>query len=400
VDPEVREVLEAARRDVRLWPWAAGRWGRLGILFYIHDFAVPARECLAEAERRDPHEPRWPYFYGLSLLRDRPADSIAYLHRAAERSPVAAPRLRLAEAYLQLDRLEEAEAAFRQVLQQQPGDPRSVLGLAQIAMKRGELGAAQDQLGRLAAHPATAKAAQNLLAEVSLRRGDSAAATQAQQKAAALPEDPPWPDPYLDEARQLLAGADGRVARAAHLMNTGQLAEAAALLQETVNKYPDFHRAAVELAQLYIRAGQWPQAEAELRDLLARAPDLVPARIMLGKVLQHERRPREALAAYQEAVKSNPAAFLAHQSLGECYLELNQPDEALAAFRETLRYKPNLAEVQFQVGRLLARRGEYDAAVEHLRAAVDLSPANTQWRALLDEVTARKGRRTPTEKAP
>src|SRR5262245_17489615 len=53
-DPEVMELLESARRDVRMWPWSGERWGRLGVLLRAHEFDLYALACLEEAERLDP----------------------------------------------------------------------------------------------------------------------------------------------------------------------------------------------------------------------------------------------------------------------------------------------------------------------------------------------------------
>src|SRR5262245_51121550 len=71
-DPEVTNAIEAARANVRLWPWSAERWGQLGILLLAHDMNAEALTCLAHAEEYDPADMRWPYYQGLIFLMDNP----------------------------------------------------------------------------------------------------------------------------------------------------------------------------------------------------------------------------------------------------------------------------------------------------------------------------------------
>ena len=57
----IRKHLEA----VTLHPESGLAWGQLGSVLRAYEFPLPASQCLAEAERLDPANPRWLYFQSL-----------------------------------------------------------------------------------------------------------------------------------------------------------------------------------------------------------------------------------------------------------------------------------------------------------------------------------------------
>src|ERR1700757_3990321 len=68
-DPGLRKAVEEARTAIQKNPESAGPWGHLGMLLMAHSVDVQAKTCLQEAIKLDPKDGRWPYFYGLLLVR-------------------------------------------------------------------------------------------------------------------------------------------------------------------------------------------------------------------------------------------------------------------------------------------------------------------------------------------
>jgi tetratricopeptide (TPR) repeat protein len=168
VDPAVVKAVEAARRNVRLLPWSAAAWGRLGSVLFIHDFNAAADPCFARAERLDPRNPRWPYLRARSLAELDPGAALPVLRRAVALcgdEPVA-PRLQLAELLLERGRLDEAEGYFFQVYERDHDDARACLGLGRVAFARGQLPESLDHLLRSARAAPQVKASHVLLAAV------------------------------------------------------------------------------------------------------------------------------------------------------------------------------------------------------------------------------------------
>src|SRR5439155_24840687 len=117
-----------------------------------------------------------------------------------------APRLRLAETLLMQGRLDDAERHARQALRDAPRSARAHLALARLACRRDHLPEAQAYLDQVLAGPRGRKAALLLRQEVLQRFGRHGDAQEDLGAAAALPDDPPWPDPYVEEVERLIIG--------------------------------------------------------------------------------------------------------------------------------------------------------------------------------------------------
>jgi len=121
----------------------------------------------------------------------------------------------------------------------------------------------------------TRKAAHFLLAEVYERRGDKGAAEQESRRAAALPDDEGWPDRFDEEVKQLRTGRQVFLARADRLMREGRVAEAIALLQQTVKDYPDSSSGWLLLGTAFLAKHDLGGAEEALRKASRLASDSV-----------------------------------------------------------------------------------------------------------------------------
>src|SRR5262249_20713087 len=153
----------------------------------------------------------------------------------------------------------------------EPANPRAVVGLARLAVGRGELRESVEPLRRAAADPLTRKAASRLLALVSARLGD-AAALAALGDVDALPDDPLPPDPFGEQAEALHVGLAVDLARAQELLERGRGADAVAALEALTRRRPESERAWVALGDTHIRLGQAAAAEAVLRQAVRVAP--------------------------------------------------------------------------------------------------------------------------------
>jgi tetratricopeptide (TPR) repeat protein len=387
-DPEVARAVEAARAAAAQSPRSAAAWGRLGMVLAAHDYRREAEPCLARAEQLDPREPRWPYLRGLALLQGNPEAAIPPLGRAADLCPDGpeTPRLQLGEALLALGRLDEAEPLFEHTLRGSPQHPRAHLALARIALARDRPDEALEHLGPAAGHPGTRKAAQLLLAEVQQRRQDAAAADRARALAGRLPDDPPWPDPFVEEMMQLQQGRQARLARADRLLEQDRVPEAVALLRETAGEYPDAAWVWLALGRAYVQRGDVPAAEPAFRRALALEPDLIEGHFYLGVALFGRDDAAGAAASFRRATQLKPDYAVAHYNLGQCLLRIGDRAGAREAFATAVRCKPHYAEAHTNLGKLLKEDGRYPEALAHLREAVRLSPADREAAGLLREV--------------
>ena len=384
-DPAVAQAIDAARRAVEAAPRSAPAWGALGEVRLCYDCRPEAETCLARAEALDPREPRWPYLRGVALQAADPGSALPPLRRAADLGPAPpAVRLRLAEALAQQGESDAAAEQFRAILAPDPDDPRAHLGLARLACDRDDLPAALPHLERAAAGPQAPRQAHTLLAEVRRRLGDRAAAAREQEQADRLPEDPPAPDPFLEEVEALRVGKQASLQLLQRLRRQGRDEDARQLADRLERQYPDVGWL-VE-GRLLLQKGDLAGSERAFRQAVALAPDAVDAYQDLGDVYLRENKDAEAAASFARVLQLEPDYGPAHRKLAECRLRQGDRAGALRHLREAVRLLPHRPEVHRDLGELLAREGRTEEALAQLRQAVRLAPDDRGTRDLLEQV--------------
>jgi tetratricopeptide (TPR) repeat protein len=376
VDPAVVQAIDSARWRVRLLPWSAAAWGRLGSVLFIHDFNAAAEICLAEAERLDANQPRWPYLRARSLAEHDPDAALPVLQHSIDlcgEEPVA-PRLQLAEMLVERGRLDEAERYFLQVHARDPEDGRACLGLGRVALARGKLPESLSYLQRSAVQAPHIKATHVLLAAVHQRSGNPQAADRELGQAALLEEFPVWPDPFLGEAMGMRVGLDAELSRARRFRAEGRAKEEIDLLRRLVVAYPESDRGWEMLGSAYDRLGDLDSAEQALRTAVRLAPKSVVAQMQMGVVFFHQGQYPEALKHFRSAVLLKPDLAAAHFNLGQCLTKQGDFAAAIEPLRQATRLKPDLAEAHAELGIALFVTGAPAEAVEPLREALRLKP--------------------------
>jgi tetratricopeptide (TPR) repeat protein len=390
LDAEVAAAVEQARAGVQARPKSAAAWGHLGMVLFAQDLYADCTGPFAEAERLDPHDARWPYFRALAVIRHRPGEGVTLLERAADMPPrTFSVRLRLAEEYLKLQRLDEADALFRDLLAERPNDPRALLGRGQILAQRGRWREALAPLKAAAENPTARRSARVALAEAHLRLGDAAAAEAERKRAAEVPADAAWPDEILAEAKPLRTGLQPRIDQALALRDAGQAEEAVALIGKVLRDHPDSDEAHLTLARLLIPRGRMQEAERELRRAVGLNPNLVEGHFLLAGMHLVRREYEAAEGGYRRTLALKPAHALAHYNLGECRRKQGDRAGAIAAFRDAVRYRPDLAAAHLELGALLLEDGKVEEAASHLDQAVRLDGKNDRARALLERARAK-----------
>jgi tetratricopeptide (TPR) repeat protein len=388
-DPAIVAAVEEARARVLGSPRSAAAWGRLGMVHLAHGFRSQATPCLAQAERLDPREPRWPYFQALGALAGGDAErAVPKLEQALALGDDSSgsPRLRLAEALLSLDRLDEAENQFRHLLEKNPRHPRARLGLARLLYQRGDPRGSLAQVSFAQGDNRTQKAACQLLAQVHQQLGNPARAEEAQRLAAILPEDQPWPDRLYDEVNDARTGKDAWMDRARALSRKGQLPEALALFEQTVRAYPDADDAWLQLGVVYLMQKNQPAAEQALRRATEAAPDSYENFFYLGNALVLRGNLAEGITCFRKTTELKPDYAPAYHTLGNCLAQTGDLNGAIDAYRAAVRHEPTLFEVQVSLATLLAEKGLAPEALVHARQAMHLKPADPRPRKLTERL--------------
>jgi tetratricopeptide (TPR) repeat protein len=376
-DPDMAKVISAAHTAVLQSRRSPAAWGNLGLVLFAHGFNAEAGICFAQAERLDTLQARWPYFQGIILAESDPDASIRKLRRAVDlcNDVPDAPRLRLGEALLGQGRFEEAQEQFQQLLRRDPANARAHLGLGRLGFLRGDLHDAQIHLVRSAADPRTQKGSRLLLAQIRERLGKKLT-DREYNSTAAMPDDPEWPDPFVDGAFQLQIGKKALLVRAGLLLDQGRFPAALSVSRQLVRDYPDSDMAWLILSKALLKQNDLRAGQEALQRVLQLSPDSVEAHFDLGYAAYLRKDYRAAATWYRKATELKPDFAHAYHDLGHCLILLGDRAGAIAAFRTALRCQPDLAEVHRALAELLVKEGRHAEALAHARLALQFNPAD------------------------
>jgi tetratricopeptide (TPR) repeat protein len=194
------------------------------------------------------------------------------------------------------------------------------------------------------------------------------------------------------------------------LERMGAFQEAAALLEQAQQKYPDnfwineelslclsslqppkyddaarFATAAVairpqspgahySLGRVLRKKGSLKEAQAELETALRIRPKFSLAHNCLGNLSKDRGLLDQAISSYKNAIDLQPNVAMYHINLGAVLQEKGLADEASAQFRRTIELDPEFAEPHFNLGLVFEKSGNADAAIGAYRQAISRNP--------------------------
>jgi predicted O-linked N-acetylglucosamine transferase (SPINDLY family) len=324
--------------------------------------------------------------------------------------------------------LAQAEAAYRNVLDQSPNHPVAWHRFGVLALQRGDVVAALERLGRaveldpsawrshcslgqawtaldraaeaaaafrraLELNPACLEAALGLGAACrALGLGQEA--VQAFSRAADLQPDHAEARNNLGTCLQDLGRLDAAIAQfrqalalqddypIAHsnlgnaLLEAGQAAAAVDQLNAVVARWPDFADAWYNLGNAQFTAGRLEPAVAAFRKALALLPGHLRAWNNLGNALQALGRNPEALDCYQQAMRLRPDFVEAYNNAAAAARAMGRVDDALALLRAALERNPGAAVSHGNLGHIYKDAGMIEQAVRCFRRALELDPGD------------------------
>jgi predicted O-linked N-acetylglucosamine transferase (SPINDLY family) len=273
-------------------------------------------------------------------------------------SPVEAGTIEDAMALHRAGTLEGAEAAYRKLLERQPGHIGALGGLGVLLFQTGRREAAVVPLERATAGaPKDAQLQINLgAAYASLQRHGEAIASFQRGLAIDARHVDGWRNlaksllaaGRLDEAKTALdrlealvpADRECRRLQADLLLRGDRAVEAVISLRRLVQEDPKDVRAWVSLARALFRQGDYQGSAEANRAALRLDPQEPTALINFGvdlKILGHR---EQAIATLRQAIERTPKNAFAWRNLGAVYESAKREEEAVAAYRQALAIDP------------------------------------------------------------
>ncbi|WP_020399681.1 tetratricopeptide repeat-containing sulfotransferase family protein [Kordiimonas gwangyangensis] len=327
----------------------------------LHGYAIALRQngrvedALVVLDRLVALEPRFAHAWyeralaGRVLRRYR--QSLSDLETTVELKPDFAPAWRaLGDAYAATEDPEKSNRAYERYLEL--GRLPPLLEEAMTAMHQGRIAVAEDACRRyLHAHP-TDVTAIRLLADIGIKVGQFGDAENLLRRCLELAPD-------FTFARYNYAFV---------LTRQGKFEDAIEELDKllaTDGHNPNYH---VLKAASYVRLGQFEPAIEIYESLLDDAPHQPRVYLSYGHALKTVGRQAEAIAAYRKAVEQAPELGEAYWSLANLKTVTLSDDEVMAmeaALKRPALTPEDAAQLSFALAKALEDRQEYDRAFKH-----------------------------------
>ncbi len=370
----VVDHLRSRRADAVAEPRSAAKVGAWCLALHADMFYDAAQRCYRLAQQLDGGDWRWLYYDALISGERGGGEPFAdTLRRVLAKAPqLGVAWWWLGDAAFKEGRYDEAEASWRRAETapeperegDAPGRTADIplkayasLGLARIALARGEADTARQLLERLTTEAPRFGSAFRLLAESDdvLGRPDEAALARA--RASRLPAYAPYADPMVDALAEESRNGTFLLRQA----SDADLATNAAWSEHLVRRALEFDPA---------------------------NPDVLAK---LGRVLRNLGRNEEALEYFMAFNRRVPGDYLGLANIGTCLSDLGRPGEAERYLRRALEGIDD-AETHYNLGVVLSTMGRLAEAAAEYRLALARDPFELNARNNLAVILARQGR--------
>ena len=160
--------------------------------------------------------------------------------------------------------------------------------------------------------------------------------------------------------------------RASSLLNEGRIDEAEAQVRDYFHRQGQHLDALRLLAQIRIKRELLDDAELLLEEVLQRAPEYHDARCELASVLAQRRRYLPALMHARHLLQIDPQNRAWRSLYADARNGLGEYDESLRVYRELQADMPADANIRLTIGHALRNHGDTAAAIAEFQAATRL----------------------------
>jgi predicted TPR repeat methyltransferase len=175
----------------------------------------------------------------------------------------------------------------------------------------------------------------------------------------------------------------------------GLLDEAAACYRQALEIRPQHAASRFNLGNVLYDLARWEEAAVCYRRALEADPEHPDpdAAFNLARALQRSGRVNEAVAFYQQAIRGQPRFQEAYAALGTALLECGRLREALLWHRRAVELEPDAAAAHFYLGRTLLTMLRWDDAEAAFRRVLELDPRSGEAYRALGHVLETRGQR-------
>jgi tetratricopeptide (TPR) repeat protein len=352
----------------------AEAYGAAGGVFHAYALSAPAKECYQNASRLAQNDFRWAYLLGKLLQQEGGAEeALAQYNVARKLRPDYLPVfVSLGDVYLELNRLDEAEASYAAALAADEKNAAALYGLGQAALSRRSYEAAARYLEKALALAPEANRLHYALAMAyrGLGRTEKARAELALSGAVGVRA----ADPLVDGLRESVKGARLHMIRGRAALDARRFAEAADEFRKAVAAEPESVPANFNLGAALSQLGDPGGAVRQFEKTLLLDPAHANAHYNLGLLLAQQSRHERAAEHLRAAVKASPADTGARLLLAQSLVKLGRTEEAQAELARVAEAEPDNEQALLAGVEILLAKKEYGQALEALERGHARSP--------------------------
>ena len=312
-------------------------------------------------------------------------------------------RMKLGVVYSSMGKLKEAQDEAVFVMDHRPQDEEAPILLAEAAATPKAVEETRQRLQK--AVQTTGEKAPLLVAlgNLSLQQRDFKAAETAFKRAQAL--DPKSSAPYsalgnlywvqnnLKEAEQAFQAAaerapvrsPKRLKYARFKIQKGDVEAGKRLLEEIVQKAPDYLPASAALAEVAFKEKKYDDCDVLLKRILARDSMNYEASLLSGRLRLVKGETAKAISEFEGILFRYPKAAYVRYQLALAYLVDNQTGKARSILAEAVNLNPDLVDAALLLAELKIRAGDISSTIVLLKQFMQRHPETAQGWLLLAE---------------
>ena len=150
--------------------------------------------------------------------------------------------------------------------------------------------------------------------------------------------------------------------------------ESMGYLRRSLEIYPDYTEAHVELGRLFDRKRMYDSAAYHNQRALAVNPYNFTANNNLGSIYLTQGKYPQAIELFKKSIAANPNFRYAYFNMARTYLQLKYYDSAIMYYRITLAGEPGNTIALQEIGSSFFQLGNYDSAEVYFKRVLTLMP--------------------------
>ena len=348
LDTVARESIQTARRQLNEALQSqpvqsdslAVAYGELGGLYQVHNVFPAAEDCYQNAMQLAPGEFHWAYYAAYLADKDgRTREAMERYRRAREMDPgYKALMVRLGNVLLDLNELEQAQAAFEEVVNAAGLEAASLYGLGQVALLRRVYDTAIDLFTRALEHePAASRIHYPLAQALRASQRNDEAKTQLAMRG---DQPPSIKDPLIESLEALKTGSRIHFINAMKAIKRQDYSAASEAFAQGLAMEPDNALARTSYARTLYLADDKSEARQALEAALATQPDNSLGLFLLGVLAEEEGDTGKAADFYRRAIRYTPDHSGAHQHLADLYYRQGNYSAAAQHYAGSIKGEP------------------------------------------------------------